>query len=476
MIVFAAAIVVGGTGAFFSDVETSTGNVFTAGAIDLKVDSVSHVNGLVCFSGLWHPESVVQWNAQTQANELVPNANVQAAVTAYNTSFPSNVPQAGTECTGTWAMTDLGPTNTFFNYGDLKPGDNGENTISLHVYDNDAYMCAVVSNVSEKDNTQTEPESSVDTNGLAGGELGSELNFFVWEDDGDNVFESETEGNKILVNGGDAQGVSGVYPLYTPSTSVIPGDATKYLGVYWCYGDFALTAGQPTCDGGPVTNIGQTDSLSADISFYVEQARNNPGFKCPTLGAFEPDWVETTATGGDALEAAGKLTLTTINDVNSRVRYTNTNVPANLLLSSVTGFTYDAKQVSAADAVNGNASFRIIVDLLGDGSVIKDLAFEPYYNIAAHNPLNAASILTGVSQTWVATQTDGKFWASGVTTAAGVSGGGGAYATNFTLAQLVAAYPLAEVVGISVGMGTYNVNQVVEVDNLNFNGGMITGF
>ena len=42
------AVAVGVTGAFFSDTETSTGNTFTAGAIDLKVDSEQHYNGNVC--------------------------------------------------------------------------------------------------------------------------------------------------------------------------------------------------------------------------------------------------------------------------------------------------------------------------------------------------------------------------------------------------------------------------------------------
>ena len=46
MIVFAGAMVVGGTGAFFSDTETSTNNIFTAGSIDLKIDhSLSTYNG-----------------------------------------------------------------------------------------------------------------------------------------------------------------------------------------------------------------------------------------------------------------------------------------------------------------------------------------------------------------------------------------------------------------------------------------------
>ena len=39
VIAVAAAVVVGATTAFFSDTETSTGNTFTAGSIDLKIDN-----------------------------------------------------------------------------------------------------------------------------------------------------------------------------------------------------------------------------------------------------------------------------------------------------------------------------------------------------------------------------------------------------------------------------------------------------
>ncbi len=140
--------------------------------------------------------------------------------------------------------------------------------------------------------------------------------------------------------------------------------------------------------------------------------------------------------------------------------------------------SYDSKQVSAIDPVNGNASFRIVVDLDGDLLTMgdtKELTFEPYYNILAHNNLNDASITTGVWQNWAATQTQGKFWSSGVTTVNGLSGGGGAYATNFTIAEFLAVYPDARVTGISIGMGTYNVGQVILVDNLIFDG-VVTNF
>jgi len=47
MIVFIGAVVAGATGAFFSDTETSTGNTFAAGEIDLTVDSTAHYAGLI---------------------------------------------------------------------------------------------------------------------------------------------------------------------------------------------------------------------------------------------------------------------------------------------------------------------------------------------------------------------------------------------------------------------------------------------
>src|SRR3989338_3085224 len=112
MIVFVGAVVIGATGAFFSDTETSTGNTFTAGAIDLGVDNHSYYNGVL------NPET-------------------------------------------TWRIDyDLSDENghQFFNFEDLKPGDWGEDTISLHVKNNDAWLCADVTLTSDNDNGLTEPE------------------------------------------------------------------------------------------------------------------------------------------------------------------------------------------------------------------------------------------------------------------------------------------------------------------------------
>lgn len=238
VIAAAAAAVVGGTGAFFSDTETSTGNTFTAGAIDLKVDSQQRYNNAVCVNGEW---------------ALAPGAQ------ATNPQYPV----LGDDCGGAWGLTDLGPTNKFFDFTDVKPGDNGSNSISLHVFNNDAWVCATVSNLSDLDNTLTEPEDPVDADNLLSGELKETMIVTIWKDtDGDNV----QDGGESVLYTGPAQ--AGTWALYDSITGTpLSGETTAWLGVKW---DLPLGTG----------NEVQTDSLSADMSFQVVQSRNNAQFVC----------------------------------------------------------------------------------------------------------------------------------------------------------------------------------------------------
>ncbi len=249
-------IVVTGTTAFFSDTETSTGNTFTAGSIDLKIDSQAHYNGMVCVRD---DTGAYTWQAENNGLQVLPIGQY---------------PVAGTPCTGSWELKDLvADTKTngvvasskFFDYYDLKPGDSGENTISLHVLNNDAWLCAEVSNLTNNDNGLTEPESALDqTDGLGNGELQSALIMNVWRDDGDNIFEPN-DGEVMLLTG---HPVNGILPIYDASTgSPLLGDTTTYLGVSW---------NLPNASGNEV----QTDSVTGDISFWAEQARNNPNFYC----------------------------------------------------------------------------------------------------------------------------------------------------------------------------------------------------
>ena len=244
----------GATGAFFSDTETSTGNTFTAGAIDLTIDNESYYNG---------------------------------------------EPNAGT----TWLVpVDLDGSQFFFNFEDLKPGDWGEDTISLHVDNNDAYACLDVRLDSDDDNDLTEPEDedSDTTGGEGEGELADAVNFIWWADDGDNVYE---DGEELLPSGplGDL-GVDEVATIALADseegifTSPLTGEQTYYIGKAWCFGELdaygwnggqvGVNDGDPTvdpgfsCDGSGEDNTTQTDSLTATISFMAVQSRNNDGFVC----------------------------------------------------------------------------------------------------------------------------------------------------------------------------------------------------
>src|SRR3990170_2294909 len=89
MVVAAAAVIIGATFAFFSDTETSTGNVLAAGEIDLGIDNHSYYNGVL------NPGTT--WRVDYDLSDDLPRQ--------------------------------------FFNFSDVKPGDWGEDTISLHVKD-----------------------------------------------------------------------------------------------------------------------------------------------------------------------------------------------------------------------------------------------------------------------------------------------------------------------------------------------------
>src|SRR3989338_6812988 len=111
------AIVVGATTAFYGDVETSSGNTLSAGAIDLGIDNESYYNGLLNEGTSWE-----------LAFDLDDNE---------------------------------GPADgkyLFFNFLDLKPGDWGEDTISVHVKDNDSWACLDISITEDDDESCNEPE------------------------------------------------------------------------------------------------------------------------------------------------------------------------------------------------------------------------------------------------------------------------------------------------------------------------------
>lgn len=252
-----AAVAISASQAFFSDIERSTGNFFEAGSIDLKIDNKSYTN-----SG---PEGGMKLNPSTS-----------------------------------WELSDLAD-QVFFDFQDLKPGDLGEDTVSIHIDSNPAWACVSIDLTHDDDNSTTDSElddGDVEENqsDIYDGELASQLNFIFWADDGDNVLEDNepilTQGPVIEIWGGvtwslaDSQGgVFGSEPL-NPNTDY-------YIGKAWCFGEITPAAlshqdnGGPVergpgvnCDGSQVNNLAQTDYIRGNITFYAEQARHNESFTC----------------------------------------------------------------------------------------------------------------------------------------------------------------------------------------------------
>lgn len=272
-----AALALAATGAFFSDTETSNDNVLVAGALDLKIDNTCYYNGHLCDDNEW------------VGGDL-----------------------DGQSCSCTWNLKDLDQNDLFFDLHDLKPGDWEEDTISLHVFDNDAWACADIKVTENIDNGCTDPEiedgdphcpAVSNPGGL--GELADELNFILWKDDRDNVLEDdEATGTGILAQGPASHVLGGVkWTLADASHNIFSGlpedpligSQDYFIGKAWCYGkltpdpvpqDGVGGGNSPTldpgfdCDGSNVDNISQTDKLMADVKFEAVQSRHNEDFLC----------------------------------------------------------------------------------------------------------------------------------------------------------------------------------------------------
>ena len=246
-----AAVALSATMSYFSDTETSTGNSFTAGTIDLEVGNMSYLNG-----------------------QCSPNTS--------------------------WLLSNL-TDQLFFNFEDLKPGMEGEDTVSLHLNGNKAWACFDITLTGTPENICIEPEEDA-TCGTNDGELQNELQFVFWADDGDNVLEDDEYVflGPIPLSGFDGQPISladSDFNVWTqsPGDPLSPEVPLYFIGKAWCFGDLTLDpveAGfgmNPTiesgviCDGSGGTNITQTDGVVGNVSFYVVQSRNNSDFLCSEL-------------------------------------------------------------------------------------------------------------------------------------------------------------------------------------------------
>lgn len=185
----------------------------------------------------------------------------------------------------TWNLKNLVPgVDKFWNFDDVKPGDTGTSSISIHIKNGPAYACLDFYNYKDLENGVNEPESHVDTSSTTG-ELGTGLEFFAWkEGDGDRVFEPA----EAPLFGTTSQ--SAVQVLNNTTYAIadalhgnpIQNGVVKYVGVYWCAGDLEvnLATGKATCNGEVLGNEAQTDSMGVDVAIRAVSSQSQPKFTC----------------------------------------------------------------------------------------------------------------------------------------------------------------------------------------------------
>lgn len=188
-----------GTQAYFSDTETSTDNYFTAGVIDLEID-----------------------------------------------------------CAGdtTFSAQD-GPLPEIFEYlpaNDIKPGDDGEVTLSFHLKDgsNNADLWMKIINLVDDGGLNPESEEAGDD------VISDAIEVLLWlEMDGDNIYEpAPAPEDEILLHDGTIASLAAAGELTVKDDAV--ACTIYYVGFYW---ELPITVG----------NEAQGDQCTFDIVFGADQ-------------------------------------------------------------------------------------------------------------------------------------------------------------------------------------------------------------
>jgi len=185
-----------GTTAYFNDTETFEGNTLTAGNLDLLVDwqqTYDSGDGREFISA--HPDhdgdgeqSISDGNGGQIKYSDFPDEDD-------DDSNGANIPTLSCDDIPPLSEADFNvdpvtgeEMETLVRLSDVKPGDSGEITFSLHLCDNPGYIWMQASGVSEDGGATNDAEVLVDPDNL--GDLGDAIHATLWYDeDCDNVYD-----------------------------------------------------------------------------------------------------------------------------------------------------------------------------------------------------------------------------------------------------------------------------------------------
>jgi predicted ribosomally synthesized peptide with SipW-like signal peptide len=326
-----------GTSAYFSDGETYEGNRLVAGELDLQVDWEEHYsdwsddeseglqNPVVMedpndgdYVGVPDPANPLVYVHRSDLGQFTANTSVEAYPDEDDDRSQDLIltrNQLSTQLTGASPeevetafrnqfadapagldsdlRTESSRGEPLIRISDVKPGDFGEVTFSLHLFDNPGYVWLTGALVENAENGHTEPEAEdPDEDAVAGdteGELPEAIRVLVWHDDGDNVL-GETELVTAPHNVEEPTAVA----LSREQATITEGTLGEFLEEV-ADGGIALDANTTTTGRDcypysttrhvclawwlPVDHANeiQTDSVSFDLGFYTEQCRHNDG-------------------------------------------------------------------------------------------------------------------------------------------------------------------------------------------------------
>ncbi|WP_256300410.1 choice-of-anchor W domain-containing protein [Haloarchaeobius salinus] len=250
-----------GTTALFNDREGFSENLLTAGSLDLLLDykaTYDGPNGVEILGQRPTPDEEQAWEDQFGEGSEIDYCSDDGK-----------------------AMLINGDEIPVFDLDDVKPGDSGEVTVSLHICDNPAWVTMSGELVENAENGQTEPEladEGEDTDGV--GELADAIQVTMWYDpDCNNVLDEDEvvifEGSMTDAFAALEAGIGLDGDASTPEFDPVPGASTYCIGFYW---ELPIDVG----------NEVQTDSVKFDLTFDAEQSRHNPVVTTSQGEGFEP--------------------------------------------------------------------------------------------------------------------------------------------------------------------------------------------
>ncbi|MUV60177.1 vWA domain-containing protein [Halobacterium sp. CBA1126] len=290
-----------GTSAYLNDTESFEGNTITAGTLDLKVDWQQSYYGP---TESWefvnaHPDH----DGDGEQSIVIDDEQHQ-----YSDEGRNLVDHLTCENLGQNYEANFGDQDSLVSLSDVKPGDEGEITFSLHLCDNPGYVWMQAGNVGESGGAHPEPEQDVDAENAA--DLAENVDVQLWYDeDCDNRVNRADVMLTIDVSGS---------MLYDEYGGVVDGD-NGILG-------HDETTKIDLVEQGTKNLVNELDSMGADaqvgVVFFNGSSDGSPHIQ---LGAGLTDDLSTLTASGGALDGL-RQTLATIVGASSADPYASVDI------------------------------------------------------------------------------------------------------------------------------------------------------